>query len=121
MYAMCAKVDGTLKYLNRYETKKYNTSSLEPAMNVYEFGELGDDTLIAVPDDWKYFIANYMHEITKFMTEIEFKNFRAAFVKVTRKVTYDTLICNPFHINEITLENGDSRFSIDGVQWDSFC
>jgi hypothetical protein len=121
MYAICAKVDGELKYLNRFETDKYNNSALEPKMQVYEFGELCDHTLLADSEDWQYFVNHYLPEITKFMTEIEFKNFRAAFVKVRRIVSYDTMICNPFYINEVPDENGNSKFSVDGVRWDSFC
>lgn len=121
MYAICAKVDGTLKYLNRVKTSEYNSSSLESPMDVYLFGDLGDNTLMAEAEDWKYFLSHYMPDITKFMTEIEFKNFKAAFVKIKKIVTYDTVICNPFFINEVSSENGESKFSVDGVRWGSFC
>lgn len=121
MYAICTKIDGVLKYLNRYQTSKYNSSALETPMDVYEFGELGDSTLLANSEDWQYFLSHYLNDITKFMTEIEFSNFRAAFVKVKRVVSYETMICNPFFINETPQENGDSVFSVDGVKWDSFC
>ena len=121
MYAICAKIDGQLKYLNRYQTTKYNSSSLETPMDVYQFGELGDYTLMSDPEDWQHFLMDHIGEITEFMTEIEFTNFRAAFTKVKKVITYDTMICNPFFINEKINDNGDSFFSIDGVKWDSFC
>lgn len=120
-YALCAKVDGKLAYLNRIVTVEYNTSRLQLPMTIYQFGELGEDTLIADKDNWKLFLDNKMFkEITSFMPDIDFTSFRIAFCRVEEVKSYTTQICVPFHLNGILGEEGYSSFEAD-INWDNFC
>lgn len=122
-YALCTKIEGEILYLNRFHTNKYNTSTLELGLNVYEFGKLGDTTLLASKEDWASWLTpNRFEEITEFMTEYDFSNFRLAFSKVEKVVTvkYETSICVPFYLNGTIDDSGNQKFKAS-VNWDSFC
>lgn len=121
-YAICAKVDGIVKYLNRFPTKEYNNSSLESAINVYEFGDLGDNTLMAYAEDWKNFLSpKRFKEIAEYMVGFNFTNFRMAFVKVAKIERYETAICNPFILNGVESPDGELEFTTYGLNLDCFC
>ena len=118
-YALCSKIEGKIVYLRRYSTDKYNSSSLETLKWVFEFGEIGDDTLLATKDEWASWLTPVrFNEITEFMTEYTFSNFRIAFVKVEKK--YETSICSPFYLNSTQDELGNTTFK-STINWDSFC
>lgn len=124
MYALCTKIDGVILYLRRFSTTKYNSSSLETPMFVYEFAPPGDDTLQATREDWAYFLkdGSAFEEITKFMTMYDFTNFRLAFAKLEKEVvtTYKTSICNGFVLNAVDNPQGYTTYNAS-INWDSFC
>jgi hypothetical protein len=120
-YAICTKIGTEILYLNRYITDKYNSSTLELPLQVYEFGPLCESTLLADKENWAAWLTpNRFEEITQFMTEYDFTNFRLAFSKIEKKVTYETDICSPFYLNAIDDAAGNTTFKAT-VNWDSFC
>jgi len=120
-YALCAKVDGKIVYLNRKITIEYNSSTLQTPLAIYEFGELGDSTLKTDKDNWKLFLdSKAFKEITSFMPDIDFTHFRIAFCRVEEVKTYTTQICVPFVLKGTLGEEGYSRFDAD-INWDNFC
>lgn len=122
-YAICTKIGTEILYLNRYITTKYNSSTLELPLQVYEFGPLGETTLLADKENWAAWLTpNRFEEITQFMTEYDFTNFRLAFSKIVKTVTvsYEKDICVPFYLNAIDDAAGNTIFKAT-VNWDSFC
>lgn len=123
MYAICSKIDGVIKYLNRYETNKYNSSSLEAPMRVYEFGEICNETVYANSEDWvEYLTSGGLHEIIEHLrTSIDVNNFPMAFVKIEKTVTYDTTICKAFRVKAEKVDEGVFTYSTLGLNPDGFC
>jgi hypothetical protein len=122
-YAICTKIGNEILYLNRYITDKYNSSTLELPLQVYEFGQLGESTLLADKENWAAWLTpNRFEEITQFMTEYDFTNFRMAFTKIEKnvEVKYEKNICSPFYLNAADDASGHTTFKAT-VNWDSFC
>lgn len=122
-YAMCVKIDGQMKYLMRYSTTECNDSSLSLPMWIYDFSEIGENTMIATADDWMSYIrSGGLNEIFEgFPIQIELNNFRAVFAKVEVVTKYEVQLCNPFYINETKLPDGSSIPRIDGLNPAGFC
>jgi hypothetical protein len=122
-YAICVKLDGEMKYLMRYSTVECNDSSLSLPIWIYDFAEMGENTMIAAADDWMaYFKSGGLNEIFAGLPiAVELNNFRAVFARVEVVTKYETQLCNPFYINEVRLPDGSTIPRIDGLNPAGFC